>query len=57
MIMNRIHDCDICRFYNKCYPRSMTEYETFMKKIDVDLGGCPEFKELTIQEMFYSGKE
>jgi hypothetical protein len=47
-----MHICDKCRFYNKCYPKNIDSYDESMKKAETELGGCPMYKELTIDEMF-----
>ena len=44
--------CDKCCFYNKYYPKTMNAYDELLGKTEVELGGCPMYKELTIDEMF-----
>lgn len=44
--------CDKCCLYNKCYPKTMNAYDELLGKTEVELGGCPMYKELTIDEMF-----
>lgn len=46
-----MHICDTCRYYNKCYPKTMNTYDEFIKKVEVELGGCPCYDELTINEL------
>lgn len=43
--------CDKCRFYNKCFPKTMNAYDECIKKVDVELGGCSDYDELTINEL------
>lgn len=47
-----MYTCDKCRFYNKCYPKTMNAYDECLGKAEVEIGGCPMYKELTIDEMF-----
>lgn len=47
-----MYTCDKCRFYNKCYPKTMNAYDERLGKAEVEIGGCPMYKELTIDEMF-----
>lgn len=53
---NPIHMCDKCRHYNKCYRKHMSDEQESLQRAEVDLSGCPAYKELTIEEMFLGKK-
>lgn len=47
-----MHICDKCRKYNQCYPKNGVANE--FKRADIELGGCPNYRELTLKEMFFN---
>lgn len=47
-----MHICDKCKKYNKCYPMNIRPEVEEQQRAEVELGGCPTYKELTIEEMF-----
>lgn len=54
-----MHICDKCKHYTKCYSIKddiTRSPEREAKRAEVELGGCPDFKELTIEEMFHLKK-
>lgn len=47
-----MHICNKCRKYNKCYPHGKSKTDENVKRADIELAGCPDFNELTVEEMF-----
>lgn len=47
----KMHICDKCNKFNKCY-KGMSKTAEAHKKDSVLIDGCPDFKELTIEQMF-----
>ena len=43
--------CDKCREYNKCFPKYIDPCKEALLKVEVEIGGCPCYKELTLEEM------
>lgn len=48
-----MHICDKCKKYNKCYSKSGNTEADITKRAEVELGGCPNYRELTLKEMFF----
>ena len=46
-----MHICDKCKKFNKCY-KGMSKTAEAYKKDDILFDGCPDYKELTIEQMF-----
>lgn len=47
-----MHICDKCKKYKKCYPHNEETKQEVTKKADISVGGCPNYRELTLEEMF-----
>lgn len=47
-----MHICDKCKKFNECYLGIMSTAHEAHIKDEVIFNGCPDFKELTIEQMF-----
>ena len=44
--------CDKCKEYDKCFPKDISPDKEALLRVEVEIGGCPCYKELTLEEMF-----
>lgn len=45
-----MHLCDKCKKFNKCFPNNT--WPTAEKQAEVELSGCKDYRELTVESMF-----
>lgn len=45
-----MHLCDKCVKFNKCFPKGTMPTEE--KRVEVELSGCKDYRELTVEAMF-----
>lgn len=45
-----MHLCDKCKKFNKCFPKGTMP--TMEKRAEVELSGCKDYRELTVESMF-----
>ena len=45
-----MHLCDKCKKFNKCFPNNT--WPTKEKRAEVELSGCKDYRELTVESMF-----